>query len=375
MDHRGGLAVYVTSHGFGHLNRVVAVLNRIPAEIPMVVRCGADLFDHWRERLDRPARFEHQLWDVGAVNPLGASSVTDGRATIERAMANHAALLPRIDEEASRLRAEGTAVVLCDVPPMPLAAAARAGVPGFALANFTWSEIYAEHAAGMGAEARAMVHEIESFYGQATAVFRAEPALPMREFRNQIPVGLVVSKGRERRAELRARLGLGDEQKLVYFYVGRYGQEDLAWDRLAGFSGIHFVGFHEASVGPLPNLHVVPAAEWRGADLMASCDAAVAKAGYGTVTEAMAAGTPMLFPPRENFAEHAALESALLNWGGGYLVDEHRFREFDLSEPLARALATRPGPALYPTDGADRIAESLVLEIRSRVVSGGLSPA
>ena len=26
----GGVAVYVTSHGFGHLNRTAAVVNRIP---------------------------------------------------------------------------------------------------------------------------------------------------------------------------------------------------------------------------------------------------------------------------------------------------------------------------------------------------------
>jgi len=366
MDNRGGLAVYVTSHGFGHLNRVVSVLNRIPAEIPMVIRSAADLFVNWRERLERPARLEDQTWDSGAVNPLGASSVTDGRATIERALASHTRLYPQIEQEAARLKAEGTAAVLCDVPPMPLAAAARAGISGFALANFTWSEIYAEHAAGMGAEAQALVREIEALYGQATASFRAEPALPMRELPNQIPVGLVVSKGRERRAELRARLGLTEQDKLVYFYVGRYGQEDLAWHRLASFQGIHFVSFHEAAVGPLPNLHVVPASEWRGADLMTSCDAAVAKAGYGTVSDAMAAQTPLIFPPRENFAEHAALEAALLRWGGGYVVDERRFAAFEIAEELAQALSGRPGPPPFPVDGAQRVADRLVQEIRAR---------
>ena len=58
MDNRGGLAVYVTSHGFGHLNRTVAVINRLPADIPVAIRCHSNLFDHWRERLRRPA--DHQ---------------------------------------------------------------------------------------------------------------------------------------------------------------------------------------------------------------------------------------------------------------------------------------------------------------------------
>ena len=35
MAGRGAVVVYVTSHGFGHLNRAVAVINRLPAEVPV----------------------------------------------------------------------------------------------------------------------------------------------------------------------------------------------------------------------------------------------------------------------------------------------------------------------------------------------------
>src|SRR5437764_924358 len=44
MSQRGGLAVYVTSHGYGHLNRTVAVINRMPAEVPVTIRCHPNLF-------------------------------------------------------------------------------------------------------------------------------------------------------------------------------------------------------------------------------------------------------------------------------------------------------------------------------------------
>src|SRR5271157_3981929 len=49
------LAFYVTSHGFGHLNRTVAVINHVPADLPVVIRSHPNLFPHWRERLTRPA--------------------------------------------------------------------------------------------------------------------------------------------------------------------------------------------------------------------------------------------------------------------------------------------------------------------------------
>ena len=155
MRRCGGLAVYVTSHGFGHLNRSVAVINRIPSDIPVTVRSHPSLLAHWREALRRPATLEEHVSDVGALNPPGDSNTTDGLGTLELAARVHVEAMGRVDEEAARLRDEGTAAVLCDAPPVPLVAARRAGVPGFLLANFTWADIYAPHAKDQGNEASA----------------------------------------------------------------------------------------------------------------------------------------------------------------------------------------------------------------------------
>ncbi len=373
MDRHGGLAVYVTSHGFGHLNRTVAVLNRMPVDVPLTIRCHENLFGHWGERLRRPATLEPHVSDAGAVNPPGDSAATDGAATLERAARVHAEAAPTVDDEARRLRDEGTAAVLCDAPPLPLLAASRAGVPGFLLANFTWAEIYADHAHQHGDAATALVRQVRDAYRHATAVFRAEPALPMTEITRQIEVGMVCTPGRDRRVELRERLGLSDSEKIVYFYIGRYGQSSLGWERLAslGDRGIHFVGFHPASSGPLPNLHVVPAEEWTGADLAASADAMVAKAGYGTVCEAMAAGTPMIYPPRVGFAEHRALDRALRTWGGGVPASARAFADLRLERLLDQAFALRPGPPPFPVDGAARVAEHLTRLCRAATSKAG----
>ena len=358
---RGGVAAYVTSHGFGHLNRAVAVLNRLPADVPLVIRSDPSLFDHWRERLARPADLEPHASDVGALNPPGDSAATDGPATLLRAAEVHARALAEVDAEAAKLRDEGTAVVLCDATPVPLVAARRAGIPGFLLANFTWAEIYAPHARRVGtAAARDTVRAIHRAYQHASAVFRAAPALRMGGIAPIIDVGMVVTPGVDRRAELRESLGIGPDERVVYFYIGRYGQADLGWDRLARREGVHFVGFHPAPTGPLPNLHVVPADRWTGADLAASADAIVAKAGYGTACEAMAARTPLIYPPRAGFAEHRALDQALKRWGGGIPASARAFRELRLDRHLDAAFAARPGPPQQPAEGAAWVAATLV---------------
>lgn len=370
MGQSGGLAVYVTSHGFGHLNRAVAVINRVPVDVPVTIRSHPNLFLHWRERLQRPAALEAHISDSGAVNPPGDSAATDGMATLELAARVYAEAVTHVDEEAEWLREQGVAAVLCDVPPLPLVAANRAGVPGYALANFTWADIYAPHARKLGNGAARLVTELRRAYGHATALFRAEPALRLTGFARVIEVGMVVSPGKDRRAELRRELGIGPGEKVVYFYVGRYGQANLGWTRLAKLAarGVHFVGFHQASVGPLPNLHVMAADAWTGADLSASADAIVAKAGYGTTCEAIVAGTPMIYPPRTGFAEHRALDRALRSWGGGVPAPSRDFNELRIERLLDRAFALRPGPAPFPADGAARVAQYLAEACRARAV-------
>jgi hypothetical protein len=363
MNQPGGLAVYVTSHGFGHLTRTAAVINRVPPEIPVTIRCHANLFDHWRERLRRPVALEAQVSDVGALSPAGDSSAIDGPATLELAARVHAEAMDRVDDEAGKLRGEGTAAVLSDAPAMPLVAARRAGIPGFLLANFTWADIYAPHARRIGGDAARLVAELRQAYRHATALFRTEPALRMPDVAPVLEVGMVVGPGHNRRDALRKQFGLKASDRLVYFYVGRYGQDDLGWKRLERLvtKKIHFIGFHPAPghARTPENLHVVSPHEWTGADLAASTDALVAKAGYGTTCEAMVAGTPMLYPPRTGFAEFRALDRALRAWGGGIPMPARAFAEMRLERALESAFALKPGPPPFPADGAARVAERL----------------
>ena len=362
MSQCGGLAVYVTSHGFGHLTRTAAVINRMPPVIPVTIRCHPSLFDHWRERLRRPAALEAQVTDVGALNPPGDSNATDGAATLALAAQVHAEAMARVDDEAEKLRDEGTAAVLCDAPPVPLVAARRAGIAGYLLANFTWADIYAPHARRIGGEALRLVAELRSAYRQATALFRTEPALRMADVAPVIDVGMILAPGQNRSNELRKRLGLKASDRLVYFYVGRYGQDDLGWKRLErlGAKAIHFVGFHPAPGHSPANLHVIPPHEWTGADLAASTDALVAKTGYSTACEAMVAGTPMLYPPRTGFAEYRALDRALRRLGRGHPAARPApSPRCGSNSPLERAFALKPGPPPFPADGAARVAERL----------------
>ena len=126
----GGLAVYVTSHGFGHFNRTAAVLNRVPADVAVTIRSHQDSFRALGRAAAAAGRMEHYVSDVGAVGPQGDSTATDGAATLELAGRCHAEAMARLDDEVQKAGRAGTAAVLCDAPAVPLVAA-RARGPGF----------------------------------------------------------------------------------------------------------------------------------------------------------------------------------------------------------------------------------------------------
>ena len=358
---QGGLAVYVTSHGFGHLNRTAAVLNRVPADVPITVKAHPSLFRHWRERLTRPADLESFVSDSGAVNPPGDSATTDGPATLKLAARVHAEALARLGDEVQRLVQQKNAAVLCDAPALPLLAARRAEIPGFLMTNFTWADIYAPYARRAGGDAIDFVRSLRDVYRNATATFRVEPALRMSWLSPIYTPGMVVNQVKDRRVELRRYLGLKKSDKLVYLYLGRYGQSDLDWSRLAGPAdkGVHFVMYAPLPSGSSSNVHAVPTDEWPGGDLIASCDAVFAKAGYGTACEAMARRTPLIYPPRHGFAEHRSLDQCLRAWGGGVPISSREFRSLRLNRALDRAFQVVPGPPPFPAEGGVRIARFL----------------
>ena len=128
--------------------------------------------------------------------------------------------------------------------------------------------------------------------------------------------GMVVNQVKDRRDELRKFLGLMKSDKLAYLYFGRYGQNDLDWPALGLHEsrGVHFVTYPPLPDRAPANLHALSTADWTGAELIATCDVVLAKAGYGTVCEAMASGTPLIYPPRHNFAEHRSLDRTLRTW-------------------------------------------------------------
>ncbi len=212
-----------------------------------------------------------------------------------------------------------------------------------------------------GGEALRLVVELRAAYRQATAVFRIQPALRMTWLKPSVEVGMVANQGRDRRRELAGSLGLTTRERLVYLYIGRYGQNDLDCPDWGGSARGAFISSAMARCQTEGRRTCISSLRRTGPaeTLIASCDVVVAKAGYGTACEAMASGTPMIYPPRQGFAEFRSLDRALRAWAGGVPVSTRDFQGLRLEHALERAFEIDPGPPPFPPDGAARIARYL----------------
>jgi len=342
---------YVTSHGFGHLNRAAAVIESLPSRVRVAGKTHPDQFASWPVSVRRPCELIAGAFDCGTVIPPGDSSGVDPAATFAEYERVHAAAVARMDDEIAFIRERGFAAVVSDVAPLPLRVARSAGVPAILIGNFTWHDIFSPHARRFGRRFERLIREMHDEYACADIYLRAQPAVESPPFTRTRDVGLVTRRGRSRRRELIESLGLRRDARLAYIYVGRYGQTDIAWQNLSRLDDFEFVSYHSIGL-KLANWHAVDPGCWPPRDLAASVDVMVAKAGYGTVSDAMSHRTPLIFPPRHGFAEHRILAASLRRWGGGIGVSTREFKEMRVLSSLDRAIALRPAVAPWPTNGA-----------------------
>ena len=340
---RYSLAVvaYVSGHGLGHSAREVTVLRDLPPEIPLFVKTAAPEW-FWRAEVKRPFTLLPESFDVGCLQT--DSMTVDIAATRAAWEGQNQRNEARRADEIAWLRSVNARLVLTDVASFPL----TLGLPSVCVANFTWADIYTEYAGFEG-----IVAQLEAEYAQATLLLEAGLALPMPYFPRRESVGLVARVGKNRIIPP-ARRGPGSRAALIY--AGSWGMP-FPWASLERFVGWTF---YTLTPPPRPwpgNLIVLSRDTLPHEDLVASVDCVISKAGYGLVGECMAAGTPLLYGPREGFAEFAALDAALQGWDGGMRLESGAF--LSAQWPL-EGIPTKGSVSRLPTPGAAATIVALV---------------
>jgi hypothetical protein len=341
------VVAYVSGHGLGHAAREVGVLRYLPTEIPLIIKTAAPEW-FWRAELPRPFTLISDSFDVGCIQKNGMEIDVPATLTAWREMSERNR--ERYATEAAFLRENGVRLVVSDVPSLPLVAAARAGIPSICIANFTWADIY-QHFAAEYPDFVAIADELTAEYAQASLLLEAGFSLEMGYFPQRESVGIIARTGTDHRDLLLTALPESAQGKrLALVYVGGWGLP-IPYERVAAFADWHFLSLDAPPVPP-PNWTVISRDLMEHPHLVASVDLAISKPGYGLAGECVAAGTPLLYPPRPQFAEYPALDSVLSGWTGGVRLEAEAFLSVAWESVLSRIPERGSVPAFPATGGA-----------------------
>lgn len=314
------IVFYISGHGFGHASRTVEVMSALMDRQPDVEVIVRSQVAPWLfARTARPGiRLEPVVCDTGVAQI--DSLHLDADQTIARARAFMNDFPARVATEVARLRALGASLVVADLPPLGIAAAAAAGIPSVAYGNFTWDWIYAGYEGGQD-----LADAVGEIYRDTTRALRLPMWGGFGTIGDVLDLPFVARRSSRDPEEVRRALGFSPTERLVLVSFGGYGL------RLDGRA-------------------------------LAAVDVVVSKPGYGIISECLANGTALLYTSRGHFAEYDVLVSAMPRFlrcaffGHADLFAGHWGRHLD-------AILDQPAPPDRPATNGAEIAAARLLEM------------
>lgn len=304
------IAFFVSSHGFGHAARAVALMETLLELRPAVQFHIYTEVPRWffEDTLPRSVFSYHRVaTDVGLIQ--SGPYREDITKTLEALKRLYPLSRSRIAALVRSLHKNGVEVVISDISPVGLGAAHNAGALSILVDNFTWDWIYRGY--------HREEPRVEEFTGYLKTLLRTADF----RFRTEPICGRAIGDGvfnpvsrrsRVPRNVTRSRLGIPSQARMVLVSFGGIKPDRMlervvrdsvrgrdVWYVLAGFS---------SRCERCGNMVILPHRNrFYHPDLVAAADVVVGKLGYSTVAEASVSGTGLVYVDRPRFRETAVL--------------------------------------------------------------------
>ena len=363
------LVAYVSGHGFGHISRSLTVLNHLRGIAPDARILLRTSVARWMvERTAAPGiTLEPGPCDTGAVQR--DSLHLDVADTLRQADAFMADWPAHLSRETRWLREVHASLVMADIPPLGIAAAAAAGVPAIAMGNFTWDWIYRHWPGGA-----TLADRIGAIYADATLALRLPLCAGFETLPTVVDVPFVARVSQCRPDEVRRRMGWPREDRLVLASFGGFGQQGFDTRALSSLGpDVRVIlppdalAAGPAAGGSLLALDeaVMSAKGLRYEDLVRAVDVVVSKPGYGIIAECVANDTALVYTSRGDFPEFDVLVRAMPGLIRSAFISHDDLFAGAWQAAITEALsADRPSSALR-VDGARVVADVLADRLRS----------
>lgn len=313
----------ISAHGFGHAARTMAVMEALSSLVELELTVVTQVPEWFlRGSYSGPLSFYPLQTDVGLVQQTPLEQ--DIPATISELAAFYP-VRPRVVESLASIFS-GCRLVVCDISPAGIVGARKAGVASVLLENFTWDWIYEEYLPFFP-ELGSFISYLRHVAGQAD--YRVQTIPVCDPVAADLVVRPVARAVRQNRAQVRKRLQMGDDARMVLVSMGGIGMRQLPLDRLQATRDTVFVisGYLGEKVSA-PNLKFLsPDSDLYHPDLVAASDAVIGKVGYSTLAEVYHADVPFGYISRHDFRESGPLVSFIREEMSGLEINSLDFRQ------------------------------------------------
>lgn len=355
----GHTLFYISNHGLGHAVRtleIAAGLKKLAPEMRQTC-CGGRVGWLFRQRVIRTAAFRQVTLDVGVCERNLFDQ--DELETLQRYQALLDRQEPLIESEVRFLLQQEISLVVADVPPLAFRIASRAGVPSIGIGNFTWAQIY-QPFVDRYPQFSGITDDIIACHRMADGYLEIPFGIPDATFPQLEHVPLI---GRPVGQPFRfAEIGIEDPRPHVLLLFRKNHLDTWFQAGVRNNSDFLFLSFIEWPSGSVPaNYRQLPEhLQPRMPAMLAACHAVIAKLGYGMLVDCVTTGTPLLYPPRQNFAEFEVLRQCAKPFLAYRQINHQAFVSGAWSRPLHQLLA-QPKPAAKPDlKGADVCARKIL---------------
>lgn len=300
------IAIYPSSHGFGHVSRMSALAEQLNAfGLYTIIRTDRPTF--LLQNLN-PEMNEISIasTDFGVIHTKDLAMDIEGtkRALID--------LMSRrreiVDHEVEWLRSNKIDLVISDIPFLPCEAASYAGIPVFAISNFDWAFIYSEMFRN-DPEMTPIVNCIAGIYQRADQAFRLpfSSLRSMGSFAHVRKIGLL-AREKALYQDIRAIHGIAEDRLIILSLVSGLDSIDLNTEELA-----HKLNAFVITTRDLQNVKDVITIPQDAAilDYIHGADLILTKPGYGIFSEGVQFGKPFIIRERKDYPEERILVDQL----------------------------------------------------------------
>ncbi|KAJ3298142.1 hypothetical protein HK104_011135 [Borealophlyctis nickersoniae] len=343
------IAFYVTGHGFGHSTRATVIITKLLTlghSVHIITSAPRFIFASLFNAYPSTCFFRSiSTLDPGVVQKDPVTVDADETMERLRSFLEGAGDVMRGEEEWMRGKVD---VVCLDAAFLPAVVAKSLGIPSLVISNFTFDAIF-EGIARTPKE-KALARQCRDMYAASQCLVRLPGYIHFPAFedcpallsspltppspshtRSVIDVPLVVRRHLCPRDQVRSDLNIPLTSPCALITFGGF---ELVGPGKAWTSDLLPEGWYGIIAGPYgegeaqSRLRWIPAEQHYMPDLINAVDVVVGKCGYGTCSEVVAHGVPLVYVPRPKFVEEQGLISNLMEpYGWAVEMPQREFYE------------------------------------------------